>query len=96
MIDFSEAAKHIVRPSEAIIYTLPDALWYASLLCFQRPLHRNVFSPVTVLACLTAPLHELLQLSGVVPGTFCPYDLGAYLSILFIYLFICFYTCYPK
>lgn len=75
-----------------LLYTLPDALWYASLLCFQRPFHyvNGRLTPVlTLLACLTGPLHEALQYLELVPGTFCPVDLLSYCTILLIYIILC-------
>ena len=76
-----------------ILYTLPDALWYAALLCFQSPFEfgkRGGVHIVTVLSCLSGPVHELLQLVRLVHGTFCPYDISSYIVILIIYILLCF------
>ncbi len=76
-----------------VLYTLPDALWYAALLCFQSPFEfgkRGGLHMVTVLSCLSGPVHELFQLVRLVPGTFCPYDISAYFIILLIYILLCF------
>lgn len=84
-----------VKPSLPawVLYTLPDALWYAALLCFQSPFEfgkRGGVHLVTVLSCLSGPLHELLQLVRLAPGTFCPYDISTYFIILLIYILLCF------
>lgn len=80
---------------EWIIYTFPDALWYASLLCFMRPLtvKRGIPHPLlTILALLGAPTHEFLQLFNVVPGTYCPYDMQIYIIILISYTATCLFS----
>lgn len=77
---------------EWILYTMPDALWFTALLSFQKPLmyQNGKIGPfVTVLACLTAPVHEMFQLLPAIPGTFCPIDMTVYLSITVIYIIIC-------
>lgn len=75
-----------------ILYSLPDALWYASLLCFQQPLRfrdGKVAPVLTLIACLTGPVHEILQYFMLAPGTFCLIDLSAYCIVLLIYIIIC-------
>jgi hypothetical protein len=75
-----------------LVDSMPDALWYASLMCFQIPLDFSrslARQSVTILACATGPLHELLQYLAVVPGTYCRYDMTAYFTILITYLIIC-------
>lgn len=73
-------------------YTLPDALWYVALLSFMRPvtLKKSIPCPfLTVIALLSGPLHEFLQLAHIAHGTYCPYDMLAYIFILIIYITIC-------
>lgn len=77
---------------EWILYTLPDALWFSALLCFQTPLkieNKKAKPLLTVLACLIAPVHEVSQLCSEIPGTYCAYDMSAYCVIIILYLIIC-------
>ena len=78
--------------SDWVKFTLPDALWYSSLLCFMRPLTLRggrPGPPLTIPAMLSGPAHELLQLAGVAPGTYCPHDMLTYILIFITYLIIC-------
>lgn len=79
---------------EWILYTMPDAVWFASLLCFQAPLtfkNGKLTGPtLTVIACLVAPVHETLQILPWIPGTFCMMDMTAYSLIIVLYLTLCF------
>lgn len=72
-----------------LINTMPDALWFAALLCFQTPLKRNFRPVLTIIACCIGPLHEMLQGVKIVPGTFCWQDLITYFTIIIIYFIIC-------
>lgn len=72
-----------------LINTMPDALWFAALLCFQTPLKRNLRPVLTIIACCIGPLHEILQGVKIVPGTFCWQDLITYFTIIIIYFIIC-------
>lgn len=79
-------------PSE-ISGSLPDALWYGSLLILQPRLKfRTPFfkGQLLTLAAISLPfIHEFLQYSSLVPGTGCYYDLLSYSVILLIYLSRC-------
>ncbi len=91
-VDLSHLAPAFLELPDVLKGSLPDALWYASLLCFQKPLtfrQRRIGPPLTLLACATGPVHELLQAVRAVPGTFCPFDLAAYFIILFLYSVLC-------
>lgn len=80
-----------VTPPDIAINTLPDAIWYVALLTVMPKLtfYPKIHPVTTVMACGLGPVHELLQLTSFVPGTFCPIDLSLYILILIIYLFSC-------
>lgn len=91
-VDLSHLTPAFINLPDVLKGSLPDALWYASLLCFQTPLtfrKRRIGPGLTLIACATGPVHELLQAAHAVPGTFCPFDLSAYFIILFLYSVLC-------
>lgn len=70
--------------------SLPDGLWYAALLCLQKPLvfrkRVGTAEGITIVALLVPFMHEGLQKLGVVAGTFCMIDVMTYIIVLFIFL----------
>lgn len=73
-----------------IVYSLPDALWYASLLTLQsNPFRKKGLERTAALCALLLPyLHEGLQGCGAVGGTFCMLDLISYISVTTIFILI--------
>lgn len=69
-----------------IVYSLPDALWYASLLLLLRSLSsKDRFSHAMYFLGVSLPfILEILQMESLIPGTFDIYDLLAYISTLII------------
>lgn len=76
-----------------IIYSLPDALWYAALLALQPHAWWKYFPSVTgilsIIAILIPFLHEGMQFLGIVPGTFCSTDILLYFITFITYITIC-------
>lgn len=71
-----------------IIYSLPDALWYFSLLIFNRLTYTKstISNFLTWVAIILPFVLEGCQLLLIIPGTFCLIDLTSYFLILIIYL----------
>lgn len=85
---------------DLIIYSLPDGLWYAALLCIQpsadETRHRT-FSAILRNVAIALPfIHEASQYAGLMPGTFCIKDIIIYSFILTIYLSICCTKAFPR
>lgn len=91
--DISRAIDPVALPGW-LVGSLPDALWYAGLLCLQS----NVLDKgagracvsLAVVALLLPYAHEALQFFGAVRGTFCPVDIAFYLITSLTYLLICY------
>lgn len=84
---------HIVQPEQSwILYSLPDALWYGSLLLSQPFLTKENVSTlsgmVIVLAMVIPFIHEVGQKIRLFPGVYCWEDMIAYSIILIIYLIV--------
>ena len=71
------------------IYSLPDGLWYGSLLIYQSSfVYRSKASKSIFRFSIALPfILEILQIHEIVPGTFDPLDLLAYLITLTIFMF---------
>ena len=70
-----------------MLYTLPDMLWYASLLLLQIAIIKRIGIiglPVGCVAVALPFLWELLQYFHLIPGTYDIYDLAGYLITLII------------
>lgn len=79
---------------EWFVFSLPDGLWYAALLCLQptsnKSGRRSVTLSVIKAASVILPfIHESAQALEFVSGTFCPIDMTLYTLILIIYITIC-------
>lgn len=75
---------------EFIIYSLPGALWSAAYLltadCFLNGQTVKTRLAITSIIPLIGAASELLQLTGVLPGTYDGWDLLCYLIPYLIYL----------
>lgn len=73
---------------EMMIYNLPDALWYYSMLSVMILLYdKTMFSIVLVVVAMAFPfVLEIMQAQGVISGTFDWYDILIYLITLIITL----------
>ena len=71
-----------------IIYNLPDALWYAAILFLQKNPWKTKWNWIAVFTVSLPFIHELCQLTGVLPGTFDLADLLFYIITLTIFLII--------
>lgn len=69
------------------LYSLADAMWYGSLLLFEFPLRSdNLCSKTITFAVVVLPfILELLQLWGVIAGTFDMNDILLYVLTLIIF-----------
>lgn len=78
-----------------VVYSLPDALWYAALLVLQPKGWWKNFPSVegflTIMAILLPFLHEGMQFFGIMPGTFCSTDILVYFITLITYITIWIY-----
>ena len=70
-----------------LLYSLADALWYGSLLLFDLRLRSDKwYSKMMTLLTMALPFAlELMQLCGVMPGTFDWIDIITYLLTLLIF-----------
>ena len=70
------------------LYSIADALWYASLLLLDYRLRSNtLYSQVITLLAISSPyIIELLQLCHIMPGTFDWIDIIIYLLTLISFL----------
>lgn len=75
---------------EFIVYSLPGALWSAAYLltadCFLNGQTVKTRLAITSIIPLIGAASELLQLTGVLPGTYDGWDLLCYLIPYLIYL----------
>jgi hypothetical protein len=75
---------------EFIVYSLPGALWSAAYLltadCFLNGQTIKTRLAITSIIPLIGAASELLQLTGVLPGTYDGWDLLCYLIPYLIYL----------
>ena len=74
--------------ADAMVYNLPDALWYAAILVLQPNPRTMKWNWVIKLTVSLPFIHELSQLFGVVPGTFDITDLLFYVVTLTIFIII--------
>lgn len=74
--------------TDAMIYNLPDALWYASILFLQQNPWNTKWNWIVVFTVSLPFIHELCQLFGVLPGTFDLMDLFFYIITLTIFLIV--------
>ena len=74
--------------ADAIIYNLPDALWYAAILFLQNNPWTKKWNWIAVLTVSLPFIHELCQMAGALPGTFDLADLIFYVITLTIFLII--------
>lgn len=77
-------------------YSLPDGLWYASLLLFQTEFMGVSMSSrfVTGLCIILPFIWEIFQLLDILPGTFDPLDIAAYTLTLIV--ISCFHFYHQK
>lgn len=71
-----------------VIFCLPDALWYMALLVFQSALYDGKFAGRFIfgLSVMLPFILEVIQLCGIIPGTFDWFDILTYLLTLIIFL----------
>ena len=71
-----------------LLFVVADALWYGSLLLFDLLLRSDTpYSRVISLLTISFPfLYELLQLCGIMPGTFDWIDITIYLLTLITFI----------
>lgn len=69
-----------------MVYCLPDALWYASLMLMLQALSSNdVFGKIVYAIGAASPfILEAMQLAKLIPGTFDILDIVAYLTTIII------------
>lgn len=83
-----------------LIGSLPDAMWYASLLCYQSNIfdrHNGKWNIFISVVALGLPfIHEVSQKMKIFPGTFDMIDLIFYLIVASIYLIICIISTIKK
>lgn len=72
--------------AEAMVYNLPDALWYAAILVLQPNPWTTKWNWIIKLTASLPFIHEFSQLFGVLPGTFDITDLLFYVVTLTIFL----------
>lgn len=74
---------------EWIVYSLPDGLWYMSLLWVEMTFtqHSNTLSVIVFYLAVTFPfVLEFLQHTHIVPGTFDWFDVATYCLTLIIFV----------
>lgn len=78
-----------LQPAEFIVYNLPAGLWAASYVLITATLSQPLPRPRRRVAVAFIPLigavSELMQVVGLLPGTFDPADLVLYLLPLAVY-----------
>lgn len=69
-----------------IVFCLPDGLWYGALLLIQSTfMGKSFLSRSIYWISITLPfIWEILQLQGIMPGTFDPMDICVYLIFLIL------------
>ncbi|MBQ3576558.1 MAG: hypothetical protein IJA28_03975 [Coprobacter sp.] len=73
--------------TDIIIYNLPDALWFFSLILFQVQFYKksNLLSKVILYACIALPfIGEIMQKHNIISGTFDIIDVVLYALVLII------------
>lgn len=70
------------------LYSLADALWYGSMLLFERPLRTDNWASrvMTIMIVFLPFILEFLQYTGVISGTFDWNDIIIYLLTLITFL----------
>lgn len=80
-------------PPSWVVYSLPDALWYAALLTAQpdwREIRRcKLNSVLTIVSVLLPYIHESGQLIGIFPGNYDNMDMVLYFVTTSIYFLLC-------
>lgn len=73
--------------TDIIIYNLPDALWFFSLLLFQVQFYKksNLLSRIVLYVSITLPfIWEIMQAYNIIRGTFDIFDIIIYSLVLII------------
>lgn len=74
--------------NEILIKNLPDAFWFASLLCLQENPFYGRTSKITISAICLPFIYEGAQGLGLIIGYFDIMDLLSYLAVLLIFIII--------
>lgn len=93
LVDAWRSAVAAWMPGDFVVYSLPGGLWSAAYALLVWGLLRHTAAPLRVAIAAIIPLtgvvSELMQLAGLLPGTFDVADLLCYaLPLLFLIIYV--------
>ncbi len=90
VVDMLKSGAGSFYPGDFVVYTLPDGLYCLAYVLIMDSIWQNSRTGTRVFMSLLLPviviIHELLQLTGHLPGTFDIADLACYIAIILAYI----------